>query len=188
MSTLSVQALPTTPSKKPSETPSTPERGLRALPKPVVRRKPRLMHGVVALSGLGIIMGGQLGLSIALSDGAYTVSSLSATASDLGRTEQALQERLDVLSSPQQIALGAEGLGMVAGQSSQFLQLSNGQVLGGPDALHMQQPSTYLDGTLLVANGLVATEPVVPVAPPEPAAEPAPYPGMLLPAEGVATG
>jgi hypothetical protein len=165
-----------------------PRRHLDALPRPQVRRAPRVLHGVVALAGLGTIILAQLGVSIALSDGAYEITALQSTSSQLDRDQQSLQERLDVLASPQQVALSAEGLGMVQGQSSQFLRLSDGAVLGGPDALHMQQPSTTVDGGLLVGNELVQQADAAAAAAPadEPAPEPEPYPGMLLPVEGVA--
>ena len=180
----------TAPEIAPDRSPDR-RRRLVALPRPTVRRAPRVAHGVIALSGLGAIILGQLGLSMAIGEGAYEIAALQSSSAQLSRTEQTLQERLDTLESPQQVALAAEGLGMVQGQASQFLQLSTGEVVGGPDALHMQQPTTATDGSLLVGNELVQpstpTQTQAPAAEEEPA-EPEPYPGMLLPAEGVAPG
>lgn len=167
-----------------------PQRGLTALPRAVVRRGPRVSHGVVAIAGLGVIIGAQLGLSVTLSEGAYEVQSLQATSASLSQDEQALQEQLDVLEAPQSIALAAEDLGMEAGQGSDFLQLSNGAVLGGPGALHMQEDATTPGGSLLVGNELVQSaadaEAAAEAAAAAQDAEPEEYPGMLLPAEGVA--
>ncbi|WP_175414166.1 hypothetical protein [Agrococcus sp. SGAir0287] len=164
-----------------------PRRRLVALPRPTVRRAPSVAHGVVALAGLGAIILGQLGLSMAIGEGAYEIASLQSTSAQLSREQQTLQEQLDALESPQQVALAAESLGMVQGQASEFLQLSTGAVLGGPDALHMQQPSVGADGSLLVGNEILQASTPAPQAPvAEEPAEPEPYPGMLLPAEGVA--
>ncbi|GAA2174968.1 hypothetical protein GCM10009846_22960 [Agrococcus versicolor] len=176
-----------TPQQAPDRAPE-PRRRLVALPRPRLRRAPSVVHGVVALAGLGAIILGQLAMSMAIGEGAYEISALQSTSAQLSREQQTLQERLDTLQSPQQVSLAAESLGMVQGQASQFLQLSTGAVLGGPDALHMQQPATSTDGGLLVANELVQSTdaaPQTPVAAEEPV-EPEPYPGMLLPVEGVA--
>ncbi len=177
------------PERTPDRAPER-RRGLVVLPRPHLRRAPSLVHGAVALAGLGAIILGQLGLSMLVGESAYEIAGLQSTSAALGRQEQTLQERLDTLESPQQVALAAEELGMVQGQASLFLQLSTGSVVGGPDALHMQQPTVATDGSLLVANELVQPSQQTPVAPTpaEEPAEPEPYPGMLLPAEGVAPG
>ncbi len=187
-----LESLHTLPERAPGRSPereSERRRRLVALPRPTVRRAPSLVHGVVALAGLGAIILGQLGLSMALGEGAYEIAGLEASSAQLSREQQTLQEQLDTLESPQQVATAAESLGMVQGQASQFLQLSSGAVLGGPDALHMQQPSIATNGNLLVGNELLQSSTPAPQAPvvQEPV-EPEPYPGMLLPAEGVAPG
>lgn len=186
-----LESIHTLPERAPGRPGLEPERRRRlvALPRPTVRRAPSIVHGVVALAGLGAIILGQLGLSMVLGEGAYEIAGLQASSAQLSREQQTLQEQLDTLQSPQQVATAAEALGMVQGQASQFLQLSSGAVLGGPDALHMQQPSVSTNGDLLVGNQLLQAEAPVQQAPVavEPA-EPEPYPGMLLPAEGVAPG
>lgn len=164
------------------------ERHLRALPRIAPRRLPGLVPGVVALAGLVAIVIAQLGLSIALTDGAYREQALQSSSVELGREQQALREELAVLESPQSLALNAETLGMVQGQPSAFLPLSGASLPGGPDALHMQQPATSTTGELLVPNSLVQPEEAQTPAVAEEPAEPEPYPGMLLPVAGVATG
>lgn len=186
-----LESIHTLPERAPGRPEREPERRRRliALPRPTVRRAPRVVHGVVALAGLGAIILGQLGLSMVLGEGAYEIAALQSTSAQLSREQQALQEQLDALESPQQVATAAESLGMVQGQASQFLQLSSGAVLGGPDALHMQQPSVSTSGDLIVGNELLESSTPAAQAPvEEEPAEPEPYPGMLLPAEGVAPG
>ncbi|GEK80784.1 hypothetical protein [Agrococcus baldri] len=158
------------------------ERHLRALPAPSVRRAPRLVHGVLALAGLAGIVVAQLGLSVVISEGAYTLNALHGESSSLARSEQALGEDVAVLSSPQHVAVAADELGMLAGQPSQFLTLSGEATAGGPDAMHMQVPALDRFG-MYVPNALLQTQPQV-AASVEHVAEEAiePYPGMLLPA------
>ena len=181
-----LQSIATLPDRAPQRD-TERRRRLVAVPRPAVRRAPSVVHGVVALAGLGAIILGQLGLSMVIGEGAYEIAGLQATSAQLSREQQTLQEQLDALESPQHVALAAESLGMVQGQASQFLQLSTGTVLGGPDSLHMQQPSVGTDGGLLVGNELLQSQEPAPQAPvAEEPAEPEPYPGMLLPAEGVA--
>jgi hypothetical protein len=178
-----------TPQQAPDEAPG-PRRRLVALPRPRLRRAPSVAHGVVALAGLGAIILGQLAMSMAIGESAYEISALQSTSAQLSREQQTLQERLDTLTSPQQVSLAAESLGMVQGQASQFLQLSTGAVLGGRRQLHVQGVGPAEDGSLLVANQLVqstAAAQQAPVVVEEPV-EPEPYPGMLLPVEGVAPG
>lgn len=174
---IDIHALPTRPAQQPER-----ERHLRALPAIAPRRAPRLVHGVVALVGLTGIVIAQLGLSVAISEGAYRLSALQGESTALARTEQTLAEDIAVLSSPQHVAVAADGLGMLAGQPSQFLTLSGEATAGGPDALHMQAPA--VDGFgVTVPNALLAREPQAAATVQQVQAEAArAYPGMLLPA------
>ncbi|WP_430593063.1 hypothetical protein [Humidisolicoccus flavus] len=160
---------------------------IRAVPSVAPKTRPGLVHGILALVGLAVIVLCQMGLSIALSNGAYEVRELQAASAQLGRQEQNLQEQLNVLNSPQNLATAATNLGMVGGQEAQFIQLSSGVVLGGPDALHAAGEIAG-HGGLLVPNALLAPETAATTTPvvPETEKDPEPYPGMLLPAEGVA--
>lgn len=156
------------------------ERHLRAVPSPAVRRSPRLVHGALALAGLAGIVCAQLGLTVVISEGAYTLSALQGESSALARTEQALAEDVAVLSSPQHVAVAADELGMLAGQPSQFLTLSGTATAGGPDALHMQAPALDRFG-MYVPNALLQEQPQTAAAVQDVRAEIEPYPGMLLP-------
>lgn len=175
---IDIHALPT-PRRQPQ-----PERDrhLRALPAVAPRRAPRLVHGIVALVGLSGIIVAQLGLTVVISEGAYRLSALQDESTVLARTEQTLAEDIAVLASPQNVAVAADELGMLAGQPSQFLTLSGQATAGGPDALFMQTPALDRSG-IYVPNALLAEAPQAAAAVQQAQAELArPYPGMLLPA------
>jgi hypothetical protein len=76
----------------------------------------------------------QLLLSIALSDGAYRIAALQTQAAELDRNAQVLNESLDTLRSPQNLAANAESLGMVANASPAYLRMADTSVLGAPVA------------------------------------------------------
>lgn len=158
-----------------------PRRHLRVLPTPSVRRAPRLVHGALALAGLAGIVAAQLGLTVVISEGAYTLNALHGESNALARSEQSLGEDVAVLSSPQHVAVAADELGMLAGQPSQFLTLSGEATAGGPDALHMQAPALDRFG-MYVPNSLLQEQPQTAASIEHVREEIAPYPGMLLPA------
>ncbi len=116
------------------------------------RRRPKLLYALVGVSGLFGILLGQLLLSIALSDGAYQISTLTTERRDLGRTAQALTEQLELMGSSQNLAVGAQGLGMVSSTASAYLRLSDGAVLGSVHA----ETANGVWGTTLVPNALLA--------------------------------
>lgn len=184
MSTVAIASIQAAP--QPQQQPSR-ERHLMAVAAPSVRRAPRLVHGVLALAGLAGIVVAQLGFTVVISEGAYTLSAMQGESSALARTEQSLAENVAVLSSPQHVAVAADELGMLAGQPSQFLTLSGAATAGGPDALHMQAPA--LDGFgMYVPNALLETQPQAAAVVHEVAeAAVRPHPGMLLPPGEVAT-
>jgi hypothetical protein len=119
------------------------------------KRRPKLAYAAVVVGGVLAIVVTQLMLSIGLSDGAYQISSLQQQQKDLGRTNQALSEQADRLSSPQNLAASAEALGMVANSAPVFLRLSDGAVLGTPSAAAAGTP-TVTGGQALVPNALLA--------------------------------
>ncbi|MEO5534798.1 MAG: hypothetical protein ABIR17_06650 [Pseudolysinimonas sp.] len=98
------------------------------------RARPRLVPAIVTIAGIGVILLGQLLMSIAVADGAYRISDLQSQQRDLERQQQALTENLEVLSSTQNLTANAENLGMVASGNPVFLDLSTGAVTGNPTA------------------------------------------------------
>jgi hypothetical protein len=146
-------ATATAPRRQPAAAPA-PTRHLEIAPSRAQRRaRPRLVHVLVTLGGIGVILLGQLLLSIWIADGAYQVHSLQSEQTQLQRSQRALGEQLDQLGSPQSVAARAEQLGMVSSGNPAYLDLSSGAVSGTPSA----GDTGVIAGTGdLVPNSLVA--------------------------------
>jgi hypothetical protein len=124
------------------------------------RARPKVVYAGVVVGGIGALMLGQLMLSIALSDGAYTIDSLQAEQKANARQVQTLTEDLGRLSSPQNLAANAEALGMVQNSNPVWLRMSDGAVIGTPS------PAVAGTGVLgaagsQVANNLLTGVPLV---------------------------
>ncbi|QWT23168.1 hypothetical protein KPL76_10490 [Subtercola sp. PAMC28395] len=120
------------------------------------RRKPRLAYAAVVVVGVFAIVVTQLLLSIGLSNGAYQIESLQNQQKDLGRSNESLSEKLDGLSSPQNLAASAESLGMVTNVNPVYLRLSDGAVLGTPKAATAATGSLTGGQSSLTPNALTA--------------------------------
>ena len=130
------------------------------------RSRPRSFYAIVAVISVFALLIAQLMLSIIVSDGAYQISSLQNEQKQLARTEQALNEDLDLLASPQSLAARAEAIGMVLGTNAPvFLRLSDGLVTGYPTPAAGAAGAIGADGSL-VANALLV-DPVGTAATPE---------------------
>lgn len=136
------------------------------------RARPKVAYALVATAALFVLLLTQLGISIALSDGAYQISALQSEQTELARDQQKFAEELDVLSSPQNLANNADALGMVRNSNPVYLDLATGAVHGvpapaeaGPDGTGDNLiGNTLLDGVPLVtttegASGAVGTTP-----------------------------
>lgn len=110
------------------------------------RARPRIVAAVVGVAALGVLLLAQLGISMVLSQGAYTLNSLQAKQTELSRSQQALDEKLDVLKSPQNLAKNAQALGMIANTTPVYLDPKTGQVFGTPT------PASASDSTANTAN------------------------------------
>ena len=100
---------------------------------PAARRKTGRSPVVASLVAVGIvlaILATQLGLSIAISQGAYEARALEVEQRDLSRVERVLSQNVGKLSSPQNLAENAAALGMVQNARPAALRLSDGVVLG----------------------------------------------------------
>jgi cell division protein FtsL len=124
------------------------------------RARPKVVYAGVVVASLVVLMLAQLALSIALSDGAYTIDSLETTQKQQARAEQQLSEDLGRLSSPQNLAVNAEALGMVQNANPVWLRMSDGAVIGAPAAAGGDQGVLGGAGSK-VANGLLAGVPLV---------------------------
>lgn len=119
------------------------------------RARPRIVYALVAVGGLFVILMAQLMMSILLSNGAYQISSLQSTQKNLMRDQQTLTESLQVLQSPQNLAMQAESLGMVINSNgSGRIMLSTGAVLNPPTAAGAAN-ATGAGAGALVANSLL---------------------------------
>jgi hypothetical protein len=119
--------------------------------------RPRLAYALIATAALFVLLLTQLGLSIALSRGAYQISSLQSQQTALSLTQQKYSEKLGVLSSPQNIANNATALGMVRNQNPVYLDLSTERVYGTPTPA----ASDAATSANLIDNSLLKGIPVV---------------------------
>lgn len=119
---------------------------------------------VGALTAVGVILVtlfAQLGLSIAVSEGAYESRALQSELKDLTRVERVLSQNTAKLASPQNLAENAATLGMVQNSTPATLRLSDGAVLGSLGASTSAVagnviPNQTLDGLPVVdADGLL---------------------------------
>jgi hypothetical protein len=128
------------------------------------RARPRAAYAVITVTSLFVIFAAQLLLSIVVSDGAYQIASLQSQQKDLLRTQEALGEKFDLLSSTQHLAENAAQLGMVPNSAPLFLDLSTGSVAGAPGTV---DPTGCGGSCNLVANSLLTGVPLTPNASPQ---------------------
>lgn len=129
-----------------------------------------LVGALVAVGVILVILATQLGLSIAISQGAYETRALELEQRDLARVERVLSQNVDKLASPQNLAENATALGMVQNSRPATLRLSDGAVLGA-----LESDTTEARGNL-IPNSTLETMPVVDAA------------GLLVPRSGQAGG
>ncbi len=146
-------ALPSAPRREPA-------RRLQALEQPQPRRRPRLVYGIIAVTGALLIGGAQMGLSILTTQSSYELSTLSDQQRDLDWQKQMLQDSLAGLSSPQYLAANAEALGMVTGQAPTYLRLSDNAIIGTAAGLTGASAVNALSKAA-VGNALVSGQPLV---------------------------
>jgi hypothetical protein len=91
---------------------------------------PRIGYAVASLVGIFAILGGQLGLSIVLSDGAYQILSLERELNDRLRDLDVVSEDIGHMHDPQAVASLAVAMGMVQSRESSYLRLSDTAVIG----------------------------------------------------------
>jgi len=144
--------------------PQTPARSsgrrLRVVEEPSRRRRPRLMYGVVALTGALTIGAAQMALSILTTQSSYELSTLTQQARELTWQKQILYDDVAGLSSPQFLAANASALGMVIDESPSYLRLSDGALLGAGQA-SLGPSSVDAIGRATVPNALITDTPLV---------------------------
>ncbi|MDF2579965.1 MULTISPECIES: hypothetical protein [Microbacterium] len=148
------------PGRLPREGERERQRDLRLVTGAARRRRPRMLYGVIAVSGAVLIGAVQMGLSILTTQTSYEISSLSQQQRQLTWQKQIIQDDLAGLASPQYLAANATALGMVIAESPSYLRLSDGAVLGAASAAGSHSNVDAL-GRAAVANSLVAGVPLV---------------------------
>lgn len=98
----------------------------------VGKSAPRLTYVVASLVGIFSILGAQLFLSIALSDGAYEILTLERALADRNRDLDIVSEDIGHMQDPQGIATLAVAMGMVQTRDTAYLRVSDGAVIGEP--------------------------------------------------------
>ncbi len=123
------------------------------------KRRPRLVYAIVSVAGIAVILLAQLLLSMLLSQGAYTISSLQTQQKEYARDVDDLTEQQQLHSSTQYLAASASALGMVSNTHRVFLRLSDGAVLGTPQA------ASASDGGIVDPTGDLVANAVAPKVP-----------------------
>ena len=141
--------------------PIAPRRHLRpvtstpARTKPVVRNRvfvesrvrpaiiTKLIAGIVSVIILNFLV------SMLCNQAIYSISQLKKQSAELATQTQILEQQVDSLRSPQNLANSARSLGMVVNSNPVFLKVASGQILGSG------QP-TSLSSTSFVSSNLIA--------------------------------
>lgn len=167
---IDLNRLLSTPDRAPAQ-PQVPQKTrLRPVTQPAKRRSRNPLFGALVAVGIVLItLAAQLGLSIAVSQGAYEMRTLELEQRDLGRVERLLSQNVDKLSSPQNLAENATQLGMVQNAHPATLRLSDGAILGSLETSANETQSN------LVPNSTLENMPVVDAE------------GLLVPRQSAAT-
>jgi hypothetical protein len=97
---------------------------------------------VLLLAGLlGVGLLGLLALNTVLTQGSFATADLTAKQDALSEQEQALQQQVALLQSPQQLAAAATRLGMVGTHNPVFIDTKTGKILGVPQAAAWPAPT-----------------------------------------------
>jgi len=121
------------------------------------RARPKITFALSAVAGVAVIIVAQLLLSVGISQGAYEVSRLQASQTELTRTAESVTEDLVRVSSPQSLAANAEAIGMISNSNPVYLRLSDSAVLGAPSSATGSQAGA----ASLVPNALLTGVPLV---------------------------
>lgn len=144
-----------------SPAPEPPSR-LEIVPTRAQRRaRPRTIFAICSVVIVVGIVTTQLLLSVADAQGAFELNALQIRASALQRQAQVASEDLDRVKSPQYLAENANALGMVSDSTPAYLRLSDGAVLGTPQAASAAAGTVTGSSGNLVANSLLAGVPLV---------------------------
>jgi len=122
------------------------------------RARPKAVYAVVTVASLFVIFAAQLLLSVGVSQGAYEISTLQSEQKQLLRTQDSLSEKLNILSSPQNLSTQAAARGMVPNASPFAIDLATGGVFALPGS---SDPLGCGAGCNMITNSLLAQVPIV---------------------------
>ena len=106
---------------------------LRVVPAPAFRA-PRTPFVIVIVAILGAGLVGLLLLNTALAQGSFRIHDLQRQSAALQDREEQLQIAVDAANDPARLAAAAHHLGLVPAQDPGFIRLSDGRLLGAPQA------------------------------------------------------
>ncbi len=118
------------------------------------RVRPGLFTGVLLVMGIVVIQLIQLSLNMILTQDAYYLRELKIEKRALSTEVQIIQEQVDSLASPQNLADAANRLGMVANPSSVLLDIENDKIYGAQKPAEGSQAAASAN---LVANAAMIT-------------------------------
>ena len=146
------------PDSRPIAAPTSRGARLRAVDRPPARlsRAPFLLV-LIGVFGLG--MAGLLMLNTTLQNQAFSSRALNRQATELAYTQAALENQIDVLSAPPELARRASALGMRPNPYPAFLELPSGKVIGDPRPVNGSEvPSMVVKTPAEVAAEKVAAK------------------------------
>ncbi|NCV98759.1 MAG: hypothetical protein EBW31_04485, partial [Actinobacteria bacterium] len=117
--------------------------------------RPSVIAGLIFVLGIVLVYVVQLSLNMVLTQDAYKLSQLMAEKRQLATEVQIIQEEVDSLASPQNLADAANRLGMVANPASVLLDIRSGKVFGDP--VPADPDETAVASANMVANAALGT-------------------------------
>ena len=108
--------------------------------------RPNMVAGLIVVAGIVGVYIAILVLNMVLTQDAYHLRALKIEKNNLATQVQIIQEEVDSLASPQNLADAANRLGMVANPASVLLDIENDKVYGSP------KPADPSKSTLASAN------------------------------------
>jgi len=121
----------TAPRRGPSAPAPAPRPRLRVVRAPAQART-RVPFVVTCIAALTSALLGALLLNTSMAQMEYERFQLATRLSQSAQAQQEMRSRLEQVSSPEAVAGAARGLGMVPNDSSGYLRLADGAVLGNP--------------------------------------------------------
>lgn len=117
--------------------------------------RPSMLAGFIFVLGIVAVYIVQLALNMVLTQDAYYLKELKIQKRDLATEVQIIQEEVDSLGSPQNLADAANQLGMVANPASVLLDIRNDRIFGSPEPADAENAAVASSN--LVANSALGT-------------------------------